>query len=69
MQTISVEAKRPWKIFAGILQWTGLTVIIACLVNIFAPFGFPSWAFYIGGVLFFIGMLGGMKLTWFRQHR
>ena len=67
MQT-SFEARRPLKIFAGILQWTSLIVVLASILNIFVPFGFPGWAMYVGMIGYFIGMLGGMKMTWFRRH-
>lgn len=65
----SFEARRLIKVFAGILQFAGIATILAGIVNIFAPFGFPSWAMYVGLVCFFVGMLGGMRLTLFRKQR
>ena len=69
-QTIqtSFEARRPWKVFASIVQWASLLVVIASIINVFAPFGFPKWAFYVGGGTYFIAMLGGMKVSWFRNR-
>ncbi len=66
---ISFEARRPIKIFAGILQWASLIVVLAGILNIFVPFGFPGWAMYTGMAGYFIGMLGGMNVTLFRRHR